>query len=95
MSDSKYWLFEEWDENTPIGWWNEGRKRLNLVIRMTNVWQLDQNFDEEEGEKILAHINLGKRSWATRDGGSEWLETLITIEDFINKSINRETSNES
>lgn len=83
MPKREYHLFEEWDEDTPISWRNAGRKRLNVVVRMANAWQLEQDFDHEESFKVLAHIDLGKRSWATVDGGGGWLEVLEEIEAFI------------
>lgn len=80
---SRYRLFEEWDENTEITWWNEGRKRLNTVIKMVNTWQLEHDFDHAEGLKVQAFVDLGKRSWAAQDGGEVWLEVLTEIEQFV------------
>ena len=53
---------EEWDENTPIDWWNAGRKKLNKVIKKYNKWQR-RGFKYHKGKKLqnkLKNICIGK-----------------------------------
>ena len=39
MNGNKY--FDEWSESSPVGWWNEGRKKLNVIVRKVNERTLD------------------------------------------------------
>jgi len=80
-------LFAEWDEDTEISWWNKGRAKLNAVVRMVNDWQIKSQFDKDAAPVILAHIELGERTWAGRDGGENWLAHLTEMREFINRSL--------
>ncbi len=79
--DEKY--FEEWPENTAIGWWNEGRKQLNVVIREVNAWTRS-GCPSLEAAEILRDIEHGIQSYGAQDGGSGWADALEEMRSYIN-----------
>lgn len=74
--------FAEWSEETPIGWWREGRKKLNVIIRMVNDWTLDGK-PVGEKEKILRYIDMGIQTFGAKDGGSAWRDELLAMQDYV------------
>lgn len=74
----------EWDEDTDIPWRANGRKRLNAIIREFNGWQRQLGMGDESTEKprlIMVLIVEARQTWASRDGGSGWLEELAKMDD--------------
>jgi hypothetical protein len=82
-------FLEEWSETTGINWWNEGRKKLNKIIRKFNKWQRVHDFDPEKSRKLLSRIEEGKQTIGAKDGGSGYLEELEKMESFVNQNINK------
>jgi hypothetical protein len=80
IKESRY--FDEWSENTETGWWNEGRKKLNVIIRMVNEWTLG-GCPSDRVEVLLRHIEMGLQTFAARDGGSGWEKELIVMRQYI------------
>lgn len=78
---SEYQFVQEWPEDSPIEWWNAGRKQLNIVIRAFNQWQID-GFEKDEVKKLRAQIIHGMQTFATRDGGN-WMAELQGMLDFV------------
>lgn len=77
---------EEWDENTGINWWNDGRKKLNKVIRKFNQWQIN-GMTEKKKIKLLSKIDHGKQTFGSWDGGSGYWDELDKMEDYIKNNI--------
>jgi hypothetical protein len=84
VTDTEYRFVEEWDTNSPIGWWNEGRTKLNEIIKPYNQWQID-GFNKQEIPKLRAQIIYGLQTFATRDGGSEWARELQEMLEFVER----------
>lgn len=74
--------FEEWSENTPISWWNDGRRQLNTVVRMVNEWSLAGR-PPEGSSLILRHIDMGLQTFAAQDGGSGWAAELEKMKAYV------------
>lgn len=78
MTDPKF--VAEWSLDTPIEWQREGRERLNAVIQRYNAWMrgamVDGTCDARVAREVLAHVEEGLQTWATRDGGDAWREVL-------------------
>lgn len=74
--------FSEWNENTRIDWWCEGRIKLNVIIRMVNNWTLDGK-PASQKEKILRAIDLGVQTFAAQGGGSAWKEELLSMQKYV------------
>lgn len=77
-------FIDEWDEDTDIPWRANGRKRLNVIIREFNGWQRQLGMGDEVTEKprlIRVLIVEARQTWASRDGGSGWLEELAKMDD--------------
>ena len=77
---------KKWNEDTPIDWWNESRIELNKIIEIYNNWQIE-GFDKENSKKVIAHIEYGKQTIGTLDGGSGYLEALVNMESFVKSMI--------
>lgn len=88
MNSPDYNFVEEWDTNSPIDWWNEGRTKLNAIIKPYNQWQID-GFDIEQAKKLRAQIIYGIQTFATRDGGEAWLEELQKMLELVEQLSNR------
>lgn len=73
---------DEWPEYTSIEWWNEGRRKLNEIIRLYNQWQID-NQPAESRQRLANTIEMGIQTFASRAGGSGWRETLCRMRDFV------------
>lgn len=86
MADPEYNFVEEWPTDSPIGWWNEGRAKLNKIISAYNQWQID-GFDKEEAVKLQAQIICGLQTFATRDGGGGWADELRKMQEFVSKGL--------
>ena len=93
MSSSEYKFEEEWPLGTGIGWWDEGREKLNKVIRYYNRWQR-KDFPMKEKRRVLATIEEGIQTFAQRDGGSGWLEVLERMKAFV-EGKHKEKANET
>lgn len=78
--EDKY--FDEWLTNTPIDWWNDGRNRLNIIIRVVNEWTIN-GADKDQAAKILRNVDMGLQTFAKRDGGSGWEEELKGMRSYI------------
>lgn len=79
-----YQFEDEWHENTDIGWWNAGRKSLNVAIRAYNQWQLD-GMPTSAKRLLLAIIEQKRQELVQVDGGSGWVEILDRMKLFVNK----------
>jgi len=79
---SEYKFIGEWPTDTAIDWWNEGRAKLNEIIKPYNQWQID-GFDAEDGIKLRARIIQGIQTFAQRDGGGGWEEELQGMLAFV------------
>jgi len=92
MAETEYNFVEEWPTDTDIPWWNEGRAKLNEIIKPYNQWQID-GFDAEQGIRLRAQIICGMQTFATRDGGGGWLDELRGMLQFVETIIeeNRES----
>lgn len=78
----------EWPvHGTSIAWQQEGRRRLNIVVRLYNRWQVEagkrQFFDTSGALEVLALVEEGKQTWARQDGGESWLVELDRIESLV------------
>ena len=78
----EYQFEDLWSEDTNITWWKECRIELNKIIRIYNDWQLN-GFSSDSTRKVLAHIELGKQTIGSRDGGSGYMEVLERMEQFV------------
>jgi len=74
--------FSEWDENTKIDWWREGRIKLNTIIRMVNDWTLEGKPSSQKA-KLLRYIDMGVQTFAAQDGGEVWKEELLSMQKYI------------
>jgi hypothetical protein len=74
--------FDEWPENTPIQWWNEGRQKLNRVIRIVNRWTLDGR-PSERRDRILRHVDMGEQVLAGTGADGDWLEVLADMKRYV------------
>lgn len=81
--EDRFSFEEEWDENTNIVWWDEGRRKLNVYIRAFNEWQLN-GFKEEEREPLLARLIMGIQLLGepNRERAS-WHEPLERMKEFV------------
>jgi hypothetical protein len=77
--------FDEWSETSPIEWWNEGRKKLNVLIRMANDWTLNGK-PEEEKTMMLRKIDMGKQTFAKQEENGGWWEELEKIEKYVREA---------
>lgn len=80
MTDDRY--FDEWAENTEIAWWNDGRRQLNIIIRLVNAWTLD-GCPGDQVERLLRHIEMGCQTFAAQDGGGGWLNCLQGMREYV------------
>jgi hypothetical protein len=79
----------EWCENTGIGWWDQGRKQLNKVIRKFNKWILNDIDDLKKTNKLLKKINNHlNKEYCNQDGGQSWKEELLSMKQIVNSKIN-------
>ena len=87
---SEFKFIKEWPADTAIGWWNEGRAKLNEIIKRYNQWQID-GFSVEETSKLRATIIQGLQTFAERsdDGGSGWATELRGMLKFVNEHTER------
>ena len=70
----------EWDENTGISWWNEGRTNLNKVIRKYNKWIDSFQKDRVKTAKLIVKIEEHlQMHYSNQDGGSGYREELIKM----------------
>jgi hypothetical protein len=80
---ARHW--KEWPENTPIDWWNQGRRQLNQIIRLVNQWSL-AGCPRDATPELLRHIDLGLQTFAGEDGGNGWAETLREMREYLQGS---------
>jgi len=78
----EYRFVDEWDENTDIAWRARGRRRLNVAIRAYNAWQRD-GFKPAERQRTLATIIEARQILDDVDGGSDWVEELDRMLEFV------------
>lgn len=76
----RYW--DEWSECSPIKWWNEGRAKLNIVIRLVNEWTIDGR-PENEAPKLLRRIEMGLETFAGPECGASWDDVLVEMQDYV------------
>ena len=81
-------LEERWNENTGISWWNESRKKLNVIIDFYNEWQTKHLFNEKRAHILLTKIKKGKDTIGSIDGGSGYWDKLDEMEKFVKSCIN-------
>ena len=74
--------FDEWPEDSPISWWNEGRKKLNEIVRLVNRWTLNGQ-PRWRRDQVVRHIDMGLQTFAARDGGSGWAEALHEMKQYM------------
>lgn len=81
---------EEWNENVGVGWWKEGRKKLNKVIRKYNHWVVCDTDNNVKTTILLVKIykNL-KMSYCNQDGGSGWYEELDKMKTTVEYILKR------
>jgi len=74
---------EEFDTNTGIDWWDDGRRKANKIIRRYNKW-LRNGCPPEKKEKLLARIEQGLQTFAS-DGcdGPAWRESLLRLKSQV------------
>jgi len=75
---------EEWNENTNISWWKEGRTKLNKVIRKYNKW-IDKYLDNNlKTVKLFNKINKNlEMHYCNQDGGSGWKDELLKMKSVV------------
>lgn len=73
---------DNWPEDSPIAWQNDGRRRLNQIIDSYNLWLLHGR-PVEAMPALLRAIEFGRQTIGRRDGGSEWLRELDGMLDFV------------
>lgn len=78
--------FTKWPENTPIDWWNEGRKQLNVIIDKVNAWTLN-GAPVEDAALLLRHIDMGLQTFAAQDGGGGWADELREMQQYISERV--------
>jgi hypothetical protein len=83
--------FDEWNEDTSIDWWNEGRRKLNAVIRLVNKWTLG-GCSSTPVEVIHRHIDMGLQTFAAQDGGSGWAEQLVKLRDYVDERSSKKSA---
>lgn len=71
---------EQWSENSPIEWWNDGRKKLNKIIRKYNKWVDNKYGSKKLLNKIDIHL---EKEYCNSDGGSGWKEELIKMKNNV------------
>lgn len=81
----EYLFKEKWNEDTNIDWWRKSRIKLNKIIDIYNLWQIN-GFKDDERSFVLSNIEYGKQTIGSQDGGSGYFEELQEMENFI-KSI--------
>jgi hypothetical protein len=81
----EYLFKEKWSEDTNIDWWRKSRIKLNKIIDIYNLWQIN-GFKDDERSFVLSNIEYGKQTIGSQDGGSGYFEELQEMENFI-KSI--------
>ena len=82
MSDR---YFDEWPEDTPIGWWNEGRKKTNTIVRLVNEWTVDGSPDDKKA-RLLRQIEMGLQTFATEGtDGPGWRRDLLEMRDYVSE----------
>lgn len=75
---------EEWNENTPITWWKEGRTTLNKVIRKYNKWIDDKQNTDKLIEKINEHL---QKPYSNQDGGGGYMNELLKMKENVENYI--------
>lgn len=88
MNENPIKIIEELEVDTDIEWWNENRKRINVIIRMFNEWQTKHRFDSYEKKVLEAHIKSLRRSHRENDGYHEFSDWQIDIIDEIENWVN-------
>ena len=83
--DTNYNFVEEWPTDSPIKWWNEGRTKLNVIIKAYNQWQID-GFNSEEATRLRAQIICGLQTFTQKDGGSKWGKELRGMLEFVDEN---------
>lgn len=77
-----YKFYDELNTNTQIGWWNAGRKKLNIAIREFNQWQMDgRNLDEVS--KLDARLEWAYQVLMDEDGGNAWCDTVMEMKNYV------------
>ena len=79
----RYW--DEWSECSPIKWWNEGRAKLNVIIRSVNEWTVDER-PESEAPRLLRRIEMGLQTFAGPECGASWGDVLVEMRDYVSAS---------
>lgn len=72
-------FLNEWPEDTAIAWWNEGRARLNTLIRAHNALQKEAALGADAAgaaKRLLLDLEEARQTWAARDGGGGWRDEL-------------------
>ena len=79
-----YEKFDEWNENTGINWWKEGRIALNKVIRKYNTWVDNHLEDDEKTLKLLKKINKNlTMHYCNQDGGYSRKSELLKMQSIV------------
>ena len=74
--------FDERSETSPIDWWNEERKKLNVIIRSVNKWTLD-GCPEDRVARLLRQIDMGLQTFAAPGCGGDWGDDLLEMQSYI------------
>lgn len=64
-----YKFKSRWSEDVSIGWCKTNRVEFNKIIDAYNNWQIEDNFDKEKAQIVLAKIEYGKQTIGSFDGG--------------------------
>lgn len=75
---------QEWDENTNISWWNDGRTKLNKVIRKYNNWIDNHTENNVKTVRLLNKIDENlEMDYCNQDGGGGWKDELLKMKDVV------------
>lgn len=75
---------KQWNENTSITWWAEGRTQLNKVIRKYNKWIDMYTSNHKKTLKLLIKINSHlEKYYSNQDGGEGYREELNKMKSNV------------
>lgn len=79
-------FIKEWS-SSPVHWQDMGRAQLNKIIRSFNDWQrevgINDSCDIKSARAILVTIREAEQTWASQDGGEEWIVELSKIKLLV------------
>lgn len=78
-----YKFISKWDEDTEITYHKNSRIEQNRIIEIYNKWQIDFDFNKRQSRIVLANIEYGKQTYASKKSGSLYLEQLNEMKEFV------------